>query len=160
MIEVDECFVVPATARLVWGVLADPHVVVGCVPGAALLDEHEDGSFDASLTTKFGPMNIAFRALVTLELDHATMRGRLTAQGKDKLGGVNFHANATFGVVEQRAGRSEVATHGMVDISGRLASLIEGGAGIASKRTFAEFAQRLAERCARAAQGGRAEERA
>lgn len=154
MIEVDERFVIRASPRVVWSVLAEPHVVLGCVPGAALLDKHEDGSFDASMTIKFGPMNIAFRALVTLEVDDATMRGRLAAQGTDKLGGLNFRASATFGVVEQPPGSSEVVTHGEVDLSGRLASLIGGGAVAVTKRTSAEFAQRIAERCARAEQSG------
>ncbi len=149
MIEVDERFEVPAEPGTVWGVLSDPHVVVGCVPGAALLDEHDDGSFDAALTVKFGPMNIAFHALVTLELDDAAMQGRLTAQGKDKQGGAKFRATATFDVAEQPGqGGSVVTTHGTVDITGRLASLIEGGAALVVKRMSAEFAERLAERCA------------
>ncbi len=63
MIRIDERFDVPdAPPRAVWGLLADPRNVVACVQGAALGQEHEDGSFDGSLTVKFGPAKATPRA--------------------------------------------------------------------------------------------------
>ena len=75
MIEVNEHIEVPAAPRIVWDLLSDPRAVVECVPGAALGDEHEDGSFDATLTVKFGPAKVAFHAQVALELDPPAMTG-------------------------------------------------------------------------------------
>ena len=72
MIEINEQFDVPtAPPRFVWDLLSDPRDVVECVPGAALGDKHEDGSFDGSLTVKFGPAKVTFRARIELELDAA-----------------------------------------------------------------------------------------
>jgi uncharacterized protein len=148
MIEVDERFEVAAPARTVWQLLADPHAVVGCVPGAAIVGEQPDGSFDTTLTVKFGPMGVAFQARAVLELEADTWRGRLSAQGKDKQGGARFKATATFSVTDHPSGSGAiVSTHGQVDISGRLASVIEGGAGIVVKRMSAEFASCLSARC-------------
>ena len=152
MIEVNERIEVPSSPRTVWSVLSDPHEVVGCVPGAALGAEQEDGSFDATLTVKFGPAKVAFRARVALELDPAAMSGRVLARGKDDKGGTRIRSNLTFRV-EERAepAGSVVPIEAQVEIGGKLASLVEGGAALVVKRMTREFTERLAARCAAAA---------
>src|SRR3981081_2692265 len=110
MIEVDERFEVAAPPLTVWQLLADPHAVVGCVPGAAIVGEQADGSFDTTLTVKFGPVGVAFRARAVLELRADARTGRLTAQGKDKQGGARFEATATFSVVEHPSGSGAVVS--------------------------------------------------
>ena len=45
---------------------------------------------------------------------------------------------------------SHVAIDGKVEVQGRLASLIEGGATMVVKKMASEFAERLAARCAEA----------
>lgn len=149
MIEVNEQVEVPSAPRIVWDLLSDPHAVVACVPGAALGDEHEDGSFDASVTIKFGPARVTFHARVALELDAATMVGHVTSKGKDKQGGTRFHAAMSFRVAEQaeQAG-SMIPIEAKVEIFGRLALLVEGGAALVVKRMTNEFSERLAARCA------------
>ncbi|MBV9577921.1 MAG: SRPBCC family protein [Chloroflexi bacterium] len=147
MIEVDEHFDVPAPAATVWQLLADPQAVVGCVPGASITAVNDDGSLETALTVKFGPVGVAFQAHAVLELDNDAMRGRLSARGRDKQGGARFQASATFGVAPAETG-STVTTHGEVEISGRLASMIEGGAGVVAKRMSAQFAECLRARCA------------
>ena len=148
MIDVDERFEVAAAPEAVWAVLSDPRAVVECVPGAALVAENADGTYEGALTVKFGPLAVAFLANVALDLDSATHTGRLTARGKDKQGGARFTGTSTFNVAEQPSGGSAVTIQGGVDISGRLASIIESGASIVVKRLATEFAQRLATRCA------------
>jgi carbon monoxide dehydrogenase subunit G len=148
VIEVNEQFDVAAPTAVVWRLLADPHAVVGCVPGAGIVGESPDGALDTTLSVKFGPVGVAFQAQAVLELDTPAMRGRLRARGKDRQGGARFEASATFSVAEHPAGSgSVVSTHGQVEISGRLASLIEGGASVVVKRMSAEFASCLSARC-------------
>jgi len=146
MIEVDEMFDVPAPAGMVWEILADPYTVVECVPGAAIVSRNDDGSLETTLTVKFGPMSVAFLAHASLQLRAEERTGTITAKGKDKLGGARFVATATFQVLAHPSG-AVVVTHGQVDISGRLASVIEGGAAIVVKRMSAEFARCLSARC-------------
>jgi len=149
MIEVNERIEVPSAPRAVWGVLSDPHAVVECVSGASLGDQHEDGSFDATLVVKFGPTKVTFRARVALELDAAAMTGRVVAKGKDSIGGTRVQARMKFSVAEQaEPPGSVVPITSEVEISGRLASLIESGAKLVVKRMVGEFTGRLAERCA------------
>jgi carbon monoxide dehydrogenase subunit G len=148
MIEVNEQIEVPSAPRTVWGLLSDPRAVVDCVPGAALGDEQEDGSFDASLTIKFGPAKVTFHARVALELDAAAMVGNVSSRGKDNQGGTRFRATMTFKVVEQaQSAGSTVIIEARVEISGRLAMLVEGGAALVVKRMTSEFSERLAARC-------------
>jgi carbon monoxide dehydrogenase subunit G len=151
MIEVNERIEVPSAPRIVWGLLSDPRAVVGCVPGAALGDEQEDGSFDATLTVKFGPAKVTFRAKVALELDAAAMAGRVIARGKDSQGGTRIRSTMTFKVVERaEPPGSTIPIEAQVEIFGRLASLVEGGATLVVKRMTGEFTQRFAARCASA----------
>jgi uncharacterized protein len=148
VIEIDERFTVAAPPAAVWEVLSDPHAVVGCVPGAAMVAEHPDGTYDGSLTVKFGPLAVAFQARVALELHPETHTGHLTANGRDKQGGARFRGTSTFTVSQQPAGGSGVSIRGGVDISGRIASIVEGGATIVVKRVAADLAECLAARCA------------
>jgi len=152
VIEVNERIEVPSAPRIVWDVLSNPRAVVDCVPGAALGEQQKDGSYDATLTVKFGPTKVTFRAKVALELDGAAMAGRVSSRGKDNQGGTRVKATMTFKVVEGQApGWSEVSIDAQVEISGRLASLVESGASLVVKRMTGEFSERLVARCADAA---------
>lgn len=150
MIEINERFDVPsAQPEFVWGLLSDPHAVVGCVPGAALGDKHEDGTFDGTLTVKFGPAKVTFRARIELEIDATAMTGRVTARGKDNQGGTRFRATMSFNVAEHtEAPGSLVLITGENEISGKLAGIVESGAKIVIRRMSAQFAENLAARCA------------
>ena len=151
MIEVNEQVEVSASPRFVWNLLSDPRAVVDCVPGAALGEQKEDGSFDASITIRFGPAKVAFHANVALKLDAAAMVGNVTAKGKDKQGGTRFRATMNFRVVAQdQAAGSTIPMVAEVEVGGRLASLVESGASLVVKRMTSEFSERLAARCAEA----------
>jgi carbon monoxide dehydrogenase subunit G len=148
MIEIRERFEVPADPARVWGVLSDPHAVVGCVPGASIVGQDDDGALDTAVVVKFGPTRVTFRVKAMLVLDEAAHRGDITAQGKDSIGGTRMRSTAQFGVTPGPDARgSSVAVDGTVEVSGRLASLIEGGASLVVKRMSGEFAERLAARC-------------
>lgn len=151
MIEVNERIEVPAAPGVVWDLLSDPRAVVECVPGAALGAEQEDGSFDATVTVKFGPAKVTFHAKVMLELDTVAMAGHVTARGKDNQGGTRFRTTMTFKVEEQaEAAGSVIPIDAQVEISGRLASVVESGAKLVVKRMTAEFSERLVAKCAAA----------
>ncbi|HEX6511317.1 MAG TPA: SRPBCC family protein [Chloroflexota bacterium] len=143
MIDVHERFEVASEPAAVWAIISDPHAVVGCVPGASLGEQRDDSSFDAGLAVKFGPAKVMFRAQVALELDHAAMAGHVTARGKDSVGGTRIRSDVTFRVAPVEAG-SQVRIDGQVEISGKLASMIETGAGVVVGRMSQEFAENLA----------------
>jgi uncharacterized protein len=147
VIEVNERIEVPAAPRAVWEVLSDPNAVVQCVPGAELGEQHEDGSYEAGLVVKFGPAKVTFRARFTLELDDAAMAGQVASKGRDNQGGTRVKATMPFRVVEGATPLASVIfIDAQVEISGRLASLVETGANLVVKRMTTEFSQRLTSR--------------
>ncbi len=154
MISVDERIVVPSSLPTVWAILSDPHAVVECVEGVELGEQREDGSFDAKMAVKFGPAKIAFNANVLLQLDEAAKSGNVVARGKDRISGTKFQTTMHFKVESQDAPAdsttgvmSAILIKAECDITGRLSSLIETGAGLVIKRMATSFAEKLAERC-------------
>lgn len=147
MIEVNERIEVPAAPHTVWDLLSDPRAVVDCVPGAALGEQREDGTYDATLTVKFGPAKVTFKARVGLEFDAATMSGHVTSRGRDDQGGTKIQAAMNFRVEEQAPGAA-IPIEARVEIAGKLATIVESGAGLVVKRMTKEFSERLAARCA------------
>jgi len=149
MIEVNERIDVPAPPKVVWDVLSNPYAVVECVPGAALGDKQEDGSYDATLMVKFGPAKVSFRARFTLELDPSAMSGQVASKARDNQGGTRVKAGMRFSIVPGEApGTSVIAIAAQVEISGKLASLVESGANLVVKHMTKEFSERLAAKVA------------
>jgi carbon monoxide dehydrogenase subunit G len=149
MIEVNEQIEVASDPQSVWKLLSDPHAVVECVDGAALGEQGEDGAYDASITVKFGPAKVAFRAKVALEFNAATRSGQMTSRGKDKQGGARFETQMNFKVEERtNPPGSVIPIVAQVEITGKLASLIETGASLVVKRMTKDFTERLANRLA------------
>ncbi|WP_037370764.1 SRPBCC family protein [Amycolatopsis orientalis] len=149
MIEIDEEIPVPAPPERVWEVVSDPEAVVSCISGAELGASHDDGSFDGTLVVKFGAVRVRFGARVSLDLDEPEREGRLSAKGRDGQGATRFSAHATFRVVpDPAAGGSRVRVTGQVSLAGKLASLIEAGAGAVVSRMTKEFSAELVRKCA------------
>jgi carbon monoxide dehydrogenase subunit G len=149
LISLAEQIDVPSAPERVWEVVCDPSAVVSCVGGAELGDYHDDGSFDAVLMVKFGGIRVKFAARVTLELLEEQREGRLTARGRDGQGATRFSGTAVFAVTEDPAtGGARVAMNGEVNLSGKLASLIESGAGVVVKKMTREFSEAFIQLCA------------
>lgn len=149
MIEINEKFTVAASPDEVYAVLSDPHAVVECVAGASLGERHEDGSFDAMMTVKFSALRVAFKGSVKLDLDEQERRGVVHASGRDGQGGTKFKATASFDIAPLDGGAAaEVSAAGEVDLSGKLASVIENAATAVVRRMTGEFVAALSMRCA------------
>ncbi|MGW4906285.1 SRPBCC domain-containing protein [Streptomyces sp. NPDC004270] len=160
MISIAEEIAVPSPPKRVWEVVSDPSAVVSCIGGAELGQAHDDGSFDAVLVVRFGGIRVRFGARVTLELDEAERVGSITARGRDGQGTTRFTGAAEFGVNEGPApGGSLVTMKGEVKLHGKLASLIESGAGVVVARMTREFSEALIQRCAEPAIGAVPEDR-
>lgn len=94
-------------------------------------------------------MKVSFAARVALDLTESDREGRLSARGKDGQGGTRFTARAKFRVTEgEGPGDSRVSVLAEVQLNGRLAPLVESGAGAMVSRMTREFSAELIQRCA------------
>jgi carbon monoxide dehydrogenase subunit G len=149
LISIAETIAVPCPPKRLWDVVSSPADVVSCIAGAELGAAHEDGSFDGTLAVRFGGLRVKFAARINLELEESELVGRLSARGGDGQAATRFTAGATFRV-EQGEGPQDarVSMDGEIRLTGKLASLVESGAGIVVSRMTKEFTVRLIERCA------------
>ncbi|MDT7847555.1 SRPBCC domain-containing protein [Streptomyces justiciae] len=149
MLSITEEIAVPHPPQRVWEVVSSPQDVVSCIGGAELGPSHDDGSFDGTLVVRFGGIRVKFGARVSLDLDEPGHEGRLSARGKDGQGATRFGAHATFRVVAgESPGTSVVSVDGEVQLNGKLAKLIESGAGAVISRMTKEFSEQLIRKCA------------
>ena len=149
MIEVKERIEAAAPPQKVWAILSDPRAVAECVPGAELGERQEDGSYDSALVISFGPARVKFKARFTLDLNEADLSGQVASRARDNQGGTRVTATMTFKVEEGAApGTSVIPIDAGVEISGKLASLVEGGANIVVKQMTKAFSERLAAKLA------------
>jgi len=146
MIEVNETIDVPSDPKTVWALLSNPREVVECVAGASLGEQDAEGTYDAGIMVKFGPAKVAFKAKVNIDYDEPTMSGKVSSRGKDNQGGARFTTAMNFKVSGQPAGGagSQIHVAAEVEISGKLASLIETGASMVVKRMTKDFSEALA----------------
>ncbi|MCC7106001.1 MAG: SRPBCC family protein [Chloroflexi bacterium] len=147
MIAIHEEIGVPARPERVWTIISDPYAVVPCVPGASIVRTNDDGTYDGQLSVKFGPARILFALRVVLELAPGTLAGRVFARGKESTGGTRMTSSTAFAVTPSPAGGSRVTFDGGVEVTGRLASLVETGASVVVTRLAVEFAANLSARC-------------
>src|SRR5439155_21580319 len=91
---------------------------------------------------------------VALELDGTAMIGRVSSRGRDDQGGTRVKTAMTFQVVAGQApGSSVVPIDAQVEISGRLAWVVEAGAALVGKGMSGDCSGQPAARCCRASGG-------
>ncbi len=143
---------VNATPEDVWAFLQDTRAVVGCMPGAELVDELGDDHYEGLMRVAIGPlkMNYAGKASV-VERNSDVHRMVIDASGRDKRGSgaVTAHVQLQVAAVDSGS-RIDVVTD--VDLSGRIASLGRGIRDV-SNGMFVEFADQLGNRIENPNQG-------
>jgi carbon monoxide dehydrogenase subunit G len=122
-----QSFEVAAPIDEVWAALNDLERFAPCLPGAAITEHDEDGTYHGTFQVKLGPTTAAYRGTIKIEsADERTHTATLKARGTDKRG--QGGASATIvNTLEEHAGATTV--HAVTDftITGRLASFGRGG---------------------------------
>ena len=147
--KLEQTFEVQAPLDRVWTALNDLERVAPCLPGAAITDHDEDGTYHGTFQVKLGPMTAAYRGTIRIaDADEATHTATLKAKGTDKRG--QGGASATIvNVLSEHEGGTQVAATTDFTITGRLAAF--GRAGMMediSNRLLGDFATCLQSRLA------------
>ncbi|MGH3628237.1 MAG: SRPBCC family protein [Sciscionella sp.] len=136
---------VAASPQHVWEFFQDTPAVMGCLPGAELVEEKGDDRYEGVLHVAVGPLKMNYAGDVEVversASEHCIV---LDARGRDKRGSGTVQAHVRLQVEPAGSGtRIDVVSD--VDLTGRIASLGRGVRDV-SNRMFVEFADRMVDR--------------
>jgi carbon monoxide dehydrogenase subunit G len=125
--KLEQSFEVQAPIDQVWAALIDLERVAPCLPGAAITERDEDGTYHGTFQVKLGPATAAYRGTIKIEeADEAAHRATLKARGTDKRG--QGGASATIvNTLSEHEGGTRVDAVTDFSITGRLAAFGRGG---------------------------------
>jgi carbon monoxide dehydrogenase subunit G len=125
-VEFDNSFEVPLPPAQAWPVLIDVRRIAPCMPGAELTEIVDHRTYKGKIAVRLGPVSLAFAGLITFEeLDNATYRARVKAQGTDAKGRGGANATSSFRLEPVGAG-SKVLVHTDLLLSGAVAQYGRG----------------------------------
>lgn len=145
----EQSFDVQAPIDRVWAALIDLERVTPCLPGAAITQRDEDGTYHGTFQVKLGPTTASYRGTIRIEdSDEASHRATLRARGTDRRGQGGASATIVSTLTEQ-GGATRVEAVTDFTITGRLAAFGRGGMmEDISNRLMRDFATCLQERLA------------
>ncbi len=147
--KLEQSFEVAAPIDQVWHALNDLERVAPCLPGAAITDHDEDGTYHGTFQVKLGPTTASYRGTIKIEnADESTHTATLKARGTDKRG--QGGASATIvNTLSEEGGGTRVSAVTDFTITGRLARFGRGGMmEDISNRMLRDFATCLSSRLA------------
>ena len=149
--KLEQSFEVAAPIDTVWAALTDLERVAPCLPGAAITEHDEDGTYHGTFQVKLGPTTAAYRGTIKIEsADEGTHTATLKARGTDKRGQGGASATIVNTLSEHDGGTTVEAVTDFT-ITGRLARFGRGGMmEDISNRLMRDFATCLSSRLAEA----------
>jgi uncharacterized protein len=125
--KLEQSFQVDAPIEQVWEALNDLERVAPCLPGAAITNHDEDGTYHGTFQVKLGPTTANYRGTIKIEQsDEQARQATLKARGTDKRGQGGASATIVNKLVEVDGGTRVDATTDFT-ITGRLARFGRGG---------------------------------
>src|SRR5690349_21589612 len=138
--QIEKSFVLNAPASAVWEFLTDPYRVGRCLPGAAITDKLEDGSYAGTMTVKVGPVTANYRGKMRFErLDTAAGEAEIVASGQETRGKGGADMRMKSRVTERAPGETEVSVISDVNVVGVLAQFGRGMIQDVSDQLFQKF---------------------
>ncbi len=143
--KLEQSFEVKAPIDQVWDVLVDLERVAPCLPGAAITERDDQGTYHGTFQVKLGPTTAAYRGQIRIEdVDESSHTATLKAHGSDKRGQGGANATIVNKLFETDGGGTRVEAHTDFTITGRLARFGRGGMiEDISNRLMREFAECL-----------------
>jgi carbon-monoxide dehydrogenase small subunit len=141
--KIEHQFIVARPPDVVWEFFQDVPSVAQCLPGAELMGQSEDGSYEGKLSVKLGPMAASFEGKAVVTPDPATKTASIEGKGVDRSGGSRGQVKVNYSIVPDGSG-SKVGVEADVSLSGPVAQF--GRTGLInemSKRLIGEFVECL-----------------
>ena len=144
--KLEQSFKIDAPLDEVWHALIDLERVAPCLPGAAITERADDGTYSGEWQVKLGPTTASYRGELHMEsVDESSRTVVMRATGQDKRG--QGGAKATIeSVMRQDGAATTVDVVTDFTITGRLARFGRGGMiQDVSNRLLKDFSKCLAE---------------
>jgi uncharacterized protein len=142
--EINEQFVVTRPVEAVWELFVDVPGLSRCLPGAELIEDHGDGSYDGKVTVKLGPITAAFDGSATVEIHPDTRSLRIKGRGVDRAGGSQARVDVGVQLSPVDETQTDVSIEATMTLAGPIAQF--GRTGLVnevSKRLIVEFSDCL-----------------
>jgi carbon monoxide dehydrogenase subunit G len=121
-------FTAPASPDHVFDTLMDVRGVAGCLPGASIGEDTEDGGLEATVAVKVGPIRMSYGGTVHIvSRDDAARTASMRVRAREQRGQGTAEATLGLAVVEDGAGGSRATVTTDLMVTGRVAQM---GAGI------------------------------
>jgi carbon monoxide dehydrogenase subunit G len=138
--KVEEKFEVQAPVQRVWEYLIDPARVVVCIPGAELLESHDDRTFSGAVKVKVGPVTMSYKGTVKFtEMDEQTHQVRLVGEGRESGGAGSAKVSMLSQVTPLENGSVQVTVNADVDLVGKVIQFGRGMIEEVSRQLFRQF---------------------
>ncbi len=145
-------FRVPGKAADVIRRFADVPRMAGCMPGAVLEPQAEDGSWPGAMVVSFGPKKINFKGRATCEFDNDALTGVVHGRGAADMRAARIGVKVSFALADDPAAAAPTTIVKIVsdaELGGVLADFARTGGIAVANVIMADFARRAAEEFAR-----------
>lgn len=136
----------PANKEMVWDALNDPEVLRSAIPGCDSLEKLSETNFEATVTSKIGPVKAKFKGGITLSDIDAPNSYTITGEGK---GATGFAKGGAKVRLEDDGDGTLLSYEVTANVGGKLAQLgsrlIDGVARKLADEFFDAFAARIEE---------------
>ena len=138
--EIENVFEVGAPPDRVYAFLLDVEHIVGCVPGAELVETIDDNTFKGRVRIKVGPITVSYTGNAEIaDRDAETHTAVLKASGRETTGSGSARATANMSV-NAKDGGSEVKFVTEFAVAGRVANFGRGVMEDVSRRLVGQMA--------------------
>jgi carbon monoxide dehydrogenase subunit G len=136
-------FDVSATPAEVYALMTDPERVATCITGAEVTGRRDDGSYDAIVTVKLGPVKMKYRGTMAIvESDPEARTASMLAKGAEERGQGTAQATLKM-AVKERDGGSHVNVAADMLVTGRVAQMGRGVMQDVAKRMIDQMAENM-----------------
>ncbi|HET6173154.1 MAG TPA: SRPBCC family protein [Gaiellales bacterium] len=141
---IENDFDVAASPAEVYAFMVDPERVGGCIAGAEVIGRREDGSYDAKVTVKLGPVKMTYRGTIAIvESDPDARTAAMLAKGTEERGQGTAQATLHMAVREREGGGSHVNVSADMLVTGRVAQMGRGVMQDVARRMIGQMAQNM-----------------
>ncbi len=139
-IDIEEKFEVEAPVDVVWQFLVAPEKIVGCLPGASLLEVIDERNFLGRVKIKLGAVTATYKGKIQFQdVDAERYVLVMLGEGKDPSGGT-ARAEITVRLTVLENGSTEMTTVAKVDLTGKVMQVGGGMIKGVSRQLFQRFA--------------------